>query len=57
MFTSDFIAKEADYSISELVLSINAIDELMTAGRIDKLTQLLINQDNENKWYNNLDYI
>ena len=34
MFTSDFIAEEADYSISGLV-SINAIDELMAAGRQD----------------------
>jgi len=47
-FTSDFIAEEADYSISGLV-SINAIDELMAAGRIDELTQLLMNQDDENK--------
>lgn len=46
-FTSHLVAEEVDYNISGPV-SRNAIDELMAAGKLDELAQLLANE-NENQ--------
>jgi hypothetical protein len=45
-FTSHLVAEETDYNISGPV-SRNAIDELMVAGKLDELAQLLENENEE----------
>ncbi|KAG1895161.1 uncharacterized protein F5891DRAFT_897741, partial [Suillus fuscotomentosus] len=43
-FTSHLVAEEEDYTISGPV-SRNAIDELMAAGKLDEIAQLLANEN------------
>ncbi|KAG1787754.1 uncharacterized protein HD556DRAFT_1246251 [Suillus plorans] len=45
-FTSHLVAEEMDYNISGPV-SRNTIDELVAAGKLDELAQLLANENEE----------
>ncbi|KAG2051779.1 hypothetical protein BDR06DRAFT_573452 [Suillus hirtellus] len=45
-FTSHLVAEEIDYNISGPV-SRNTIDELVAAGKLNKLAQLLANENEE----------